>query len=38
MMRRRVVNQQNNMPPVAHWSSTVAASRRITFEQGNGVA
>lgn len=31
MMRRRVVNQQNNMPPVAHCSRTVAASRRITI-------
>ena len=28
--RRRVVNQQNAIPPAAHWSSTVAASRRIT--------
>jgi hypothetical protein len=25
-----VVTQQNRSPPVAHWRSTVAASRRIT--------
>jgi hypothetical protein len=33
-----VVNQQNSIPPAAHCSITVAASRAITFEQGNGVA
>src|SRR5687768_7657716 len=27
--RRRVVNQQKNNPPVAHWSRTVETSRRI---------
>ena len=37
-MRRRVVNQQNSMPPVAHCNSTVAASRLITFANGNAVA
>lgn len=29
-IRRRVVNQQKNNPPVAHCNNTVAASRRIT--------
>src|SRR5687768_6128014 len=28
--RRRVVTHPNAIPPVAHWSSTMAASRRIT--------
>ncbi len=37
-MRRRVVNQQNSMPPVAHCRSTVEASRLITFPNGNAVA
>ena len=32
------VNQQNNMPPVAHCRSTVAASRLITLTHGNAVA
>lgn len=33
--RRRVVNQQNAIPPTAHCSNTVAASRLITSPQGN---